>query len=69
MFIRSLLKKLKNEIGHSASIHRAYHGAHNGVHLTYLGAAFIEGHGIYSLAAGGLFMLVALAILFNFGED
>jgi hypothetical protein len=42
-----------------------WHWAHKGeavAHLTYLGATFIEGHGIHALAAGatGLFFMLAL---------
>lgn len=46
---------------------RVWHFTHKGetlAHLTYLGAAVFEGHGIYALSAGvlGVFVVVGLLV-------
>lgn len=38
-------------------------------HVTYLGAATMELHGIYSMAAGGLLGFVVIGIITGFGGE
>lgn len=60
-----IFEALRSKVQSSHKAHGAVHVTHNAFHLTYLGAAFAEGHGIYSLAAGGLFIVVLAAIFFK----
>ena len=64
------LLEIREKISISEKAHGVAHVTHHGFHLTYLGAAFMEGHGLYSLAAGGLFSVVLLSLLFKLsGEE
>lgn len=48
---------------HAHIHHKAYHRTHHGMHLCYLG--LVATHGPYSIAAGGLFILVLLGWLLH----
>jgi len=43
---------------HARRYHKAYHHAHNGLHLSYLG--LVASHGPYSWAAAALFFLIVI---------
>lgn len=47
--------------------HTLWHGTYVGGHLAYFGTVFLEGHTIYALIAGGLFVVVIVGLLL-FGE-
>ncbi len=41
--------------------HKIVHGAHHYLHYAYLGLVFVESHGLYGYAAGGLLLVSVLA--------
>lgn len=45
------------------------HRAEHGLHLVYFAAVWMEGHGIYSMAGGGLFLLFGLNLLLHFDSE
>lgn len=38
-------------------------------HCTYLGAAVLEGHGVYSMAAGVLLVTVIVGVIVGVGQE
>lgn len=63
--MKATLKQLRAQIAQSKKAHAAAHVSHQGFHLTYLGAAYLHGHGVYAFAAGGLFLVILAAIIFG----
>lgn len=49
MLDKTKLKHLAHKTGHIAK-----HTGHDGAHVVYFAAAFLEGHGLYSLMGGCL---------------
>lgn len=61
------LRELWHSLQHHAHEHHtAYHRTHHGMHLCYLG--LVATHGPYSIAAGGLFVLVLFGLLLHLEE-
>ena len=60
------LSRMLATIKHHIS-HHLLHGTHEVLHLAYFGLVFIESHGLYGYAAGGLF-LITIAAFFGGGE-
>lgn len=56
-----------HEVKESHKGHSVWHGTYVGGHLAYFGTVFLEGHTIYALIAGGLFVVVIVGLLL-FGE-
>lgn len=56
-----LLKTVRATAAHKLG--GGLHKMEAGFHATYLGAAFMEGHGLYAAAAGGLLVVVVLMLL------
>lgn len=46
---------------------KTFHPVHYSAHLVYFAAVAFEGHGIYAMAAGGLFFVTVLGIVL--GEE
>jgi hypothetical protein len=57
------VRSVRKSVGESHKTHKAFHYTHGSFHLTYLAAVFIEGHGLYALAAGGLFSVLLIAMI------
>lgn len=55
--IAKFREKLDAKLGHGL------HKMETGFHATYLGAAFMEGHGLYAAAALGLLVVVVLLMI------
>jgi len=45
--------------------HKAYHRTQRAGHLLYFAMAFLEGHSMYSVTAGFLFISTAIGILLH----
>lgn len=56
-----------NEVKCNHKGHTIWHGTYVGGHLAYFGTVFLEGHTIYALIAGCLFVVVIVGLLL-FGE-
>jgi hypothetical protein len=55
--IRHIHRILRGRIGHGA------HHAEPFFHLTYLGAAFMEGHGVYAVAVVALAVVIVVNLI------
>jgi hypothetical protein len=66
--VPAFLKAFRAKVSSSHRAHKAAHVTNHGFHLAYLGAVFIEGHGLYASAAGLLFVTVVISLFFGFSE-
>lgn len=67
--MKEVLAKFRAKVAASGSAHKAIHFTHGGFHLTYLGLVFVEGHSMYAMAAGGLFIVVVLGMILKIELD
>lgn len=60
MFVK--IKEMFSVTDHHKALHTGFHGTH----AVYFGAALMEGHGVYAIAAGALFIFTVLNWFFPF---
>ena len=63
--MKTIISSVRKKVTSSSKVVKVTHVTHQGFHLTYLGAAAAEFHGIYSAAAAGLFTVVLVSIIFS----